>query len=200
MSKSKAIYLRVSSTKQDTASQEPDLNAWERSQVGVEVLRFSEKVSGRAAERHEWAKLYELIRKRKISELVVWRLDRLGRSASGLTKLFDELQEFGVNLVSLRDGIDLSTAAGRMMAGVLASVAQFETEIRQERIQAGIEAAKKKGKRWGGRQKGVRTKVTDQHIKLCHGMNSEGVPVAEIAKTLNLSKPTIYGILRSVAK
>ena len=200
MTKAKAIYLRVSSTKQDTASQEPDLNAWERSQVGVEVLRFSEKVSGRAAERPEWEKLYELIRKRRISELVVWRLDRLGRSASGLTKLFDELQEFGVNLVSLRDGIDLSTAAGRMMAGVLASVAQFETEIRQERIQAGIEAAKKKGKRWGGRPKGIRTKVTEQHIKLCHGMNSEGVPVAEIAKTLNLSRPTIYGILRAIAK
>ena len=81
---------------------------------------------------------------------VVWRLDRLGRTAKGLTALFEELQRLGVGLVSLKEGLDLSTAAGCLMANVLASVAQFETELRSERILAGQAAARAQGKRWGG--------------------------------------------------
>ena len=64
-----------------------------------------------------------------MKQLVCWRLDRLGRTARGLTKLFDELQQLNVGLVGLKEGLNLSTAAGRLMANVLASVAQFETEI-----------------------------------------------------------------------
>jgi DNA invertase Pin-like site-specific DNA recombinase len=96
---------------------------------------------------------------------VVWRLDRLGRTVSGLARLFEELQARKVGLVSLRDGLDLHTAAGRLMAHVLASVAAYELEVKSERQRAGIEAARaENGGRcpWGGRKPGTRVKVTEE--------------------------------------
>jgi DNA invertase Pin-like site-specific DNA recombinase len=70
-----------------------------------------------------------------VSTLIVWRLDRLGRTAKGLTALFDDLFQRKVNLISLRDGLDLSTPAGRLMANVLVSVAAYETEVRLRSVE-----------------------------------------------------------------
>src|SRR5256885_7531236 len=107
-------------------------------------------------DRPAWNKLIEAVRIGHVSRVVCWRIDRLGRTSSGLTALFDDLRERKVNLVSLKDGIDLSTAAGKMLAGVLASVAAFETEVRAERVLAGQAVAKANGKKWGGSKKGRR--------------------------------------------
>jgi len=74
---------------------------------------------GKTMVRPGWAKLETAIRQGKVSAVVVWRIDRLGRTAKGLTALFDDLRERKVNLVSLKDGLDLATAAGRLMANVL---------------------------------------------------------------------------------
>lgn len=194
MSKIKAIYVRVSSAGQDTASQEPDLTRW--AQGHEEVKWFTDKETGRSMDRPEWNRLMEMVRLRKVSDIVVWRLDRLGRTASGLTTLFNELTNLKVNLVSLRDGIDLQTSAGRLMANVLASVSQYETEIRRERVQAGIAAAKSKGKRWGGSKKGVRKKVTDSQADIIRKLRGEGEPVSTIAEAMGLSRKTIYSILK----
>ncbi|QDV63047.1 recombinase family protein [Crateriforma conspicua] len=201
MAKIDAIYVRISSSKQDAASQFPDLKRWEKAnQDDLEVRWFRDEFTGRTMKRPEWNELHELIQMRKVRNLVIWRLDRLGRTASGLTKLFDELQDSGVNLVSLKDGVDLSTPAGRMMANVLASVAQFETELRAERITAGLEAAKAKGKdrKWKKRgiKPGQRLKVTKRHIRRAHQMKAKGLSVVEIAKSLDLSRQTIYKILK----
>lgn len=194
----KAIYARVSTIKQDIDSQEPDLKIWEKSQTQP-VQWFTECASGRAAKRPVWDQVQDLIRRRKITELVVWRMDRLGRSVSQLSKLFDELVANNINLVSIKDGLDLSTPAGRLMANVLASVAQFETEIRAERIHAGIAAAKAKGKKWGG-SKGSNRKVTAAINRTIVKLNQEGTPTAEIARLLKLNRSTISGILNQVAE
>ena len=106
------------------------------------------------------------MRQGRVSAVVVWRVDRIGRTAKGLTALFEELRERKVNLVSLKDGLDLSTAAGRLMANVLASVAQFETEVRGERVAAGQARARAAGKRWGGSKPGVRKQVTPVQERL----------------------------------
>ena len=128
-----AIYTRVSSKKQDHASQMPDLERWAKAQEG-EVRIYRDKFTGKSMERPGWSKLWAAVERGEVSKIVVWRLDRLGRTAAGLTKLFADLQERKVGLVSLKDGIDLSTPAGRMLANVLASIAQFETELRGERV------------------------------------------------------------------
>ena len=129
MAKHIAIYIRVSSKNQDTKSQEPDLRRWGDAQDD-QLKWYEDRASGKSMNRPAWNKLESAIRSGKISQVVVWRLDRLGRTASGLTALFDSLRERKVGLVSLKDGLDLSTPAGRLMANVLASVAAYETEIR----------------------------------------------------------------------
>ena len=129
-----------------------------------------------------------------MSAVVVWRLDRLGRTAAGLTALFDDLHERKVNLVSLKDGLDLSTPAGRLMANVLASVAQYETEVRGERVAAGQAVARAKGKRWGGSKPGVRKKVTSTQENAIRQMKQQGEAIAAIAHAVGLSRPTIYDV------
>lgn len=190
-----AIYMRVSGKSQDTRSQEPDLKRWAAAQAEAPIKFYSDTFTGKVMDRPSWNKLEDAIKSHKVSSVVVWRLDRLGRTAKGLTALFDDLQHHKVNLVSLKDGLDLSTPAGRLMANVLASVAQYETEVRAERVRAGQAAAKARGTKWGGSKKGKRKKVTPTQIKLIHHMKEKNESISSIAKALKLSRPTIYDVL-----
>jgi DNA invertase Pin-like site-specific DNA recombinase len=133
-----------------------------------------------------------------VSKVVVWRLDRLGRTAAGLTALFEEFQRRGVAFEALRDKIDLTTAAGRLMAGVLASVANYENEVRAERIRAGQAVARANGKRWGGSQKGRRIKVTVEQEDVIRRLRDEGKGVTVISRVTGLSRPTIYAVLSAI--
>jgi len=188
-----AIYARVSSKQQDTKSQEPDLKRWAEGQ-DAPVRWFRDKATGKNMDRPGWQAIEDAMRSGKISTVVVWRIDRLGRTASGLTSLFDELQQRKINLVSLKDGVDLSTPAGRMLANVLASVAQFEREVRGERQAAGIAAAKAEGKKWGGSRAGVPKKVTPVQVRTIARMRKDGESIVAISKLVGLSRPTIYTI------
>jgi DNA invertase Pin-like site-specific DNA recombinase len=147
-------------------------------------------------DRPGWKHLEADIAAGKVSALVCWRLDRLGRTASGLTALFESLLGRKIGLVSLKDGLDLSTPAGRLMANVLASVAAYENEVRSERIIAGQEAARAAGKRWGGSVKGRRVKVTAEQTATIARLRQEGKKVTAIARATGLSRPTVYSILR----
>lgn len=190
-----AIYARVSSARQELASQLPDLQAWAASQRD-EVRYYQDKFTGRTLDRPGWNKLQAAINRGEVLKVVVWRLDRLGRTANGLTALFADLTERQIPLVSLKDGIDLSTAAGRMLANVLASVAQFETELRAERVRAGQAAAKARGKTIGGRKAGTRVRLTREKERALKRLYVTGTPISEIARLLQLSRPTIYKALQ----
>lgn len=104
------------------------------------MVWYSDKASGKTMARPGWRKLEAAIRSGDVETVVCWRLDRLGRTASGLTALFDDLQRRKIGLVSVRDGLDLSTAAGRLMANVLASVASYATALRSDRLTQSITA------------------------------------------------------------
>lgn len=190
-----AIYLRVSSRNQDTRSQEPDLTRWAEVQ-DQPVKWYRDKFTGRTMDRPAWKKLEAELHAGRVAQIAVWRLDRLGRTARGLTALFDELQRRQIGLVSLREGLDLSTPAGRLMAHVLASVAQYETEIRGERVRAGQAVARANGKRWGGSRRGRRVKVTDLQIRMIRRLKQDGENIAAIARAVGLSRPTVYDVLR----
>lgn len=195
-----AIYERVSSLKQSTESQKADLEAFGAAEEakGRSVKRYLDKFTGKTLDRPDMNRLLADMRAGKIQTIVVWRLDRLGRTASGLTKLFEEFQTLGVNFVSIRDGIDLSTAAGRLIANVLASVAAYETEIRSERIAAGISAKRARGERWNnGRRRGDCHKTTQEVRAVIHSMKGQGDSVATIARVLKLSRPTVYAVLKA---
>jgi DNA invertase Pin-like site-specific DNA recombinase len=189
------IYVRVSSTKgQETRSQEPDLQTWAKVQHD-EVVWYRDRFTGTTMDRPGLERLLADVRSGRITKVCVWRLDRLGRTAKGLLTLLDELQGLNVGFVSLREGFDLGTPAGRLMAGVLASVAAYETEVRKERQLAGIAKAKADGKTWGGRQPGTRVKLTEEkelHIRRLH---EQGVAVAAIARLVCLTRKTVYRAL-----
>lgn len=196
MSKMTALYVRVSSRDQSHASQMPDLERWVAAH-DYKVEWFKDTFTGRSMERPGIEAMLESIRDGKLERVVVWRLDRLARTTKGLCQLFDELRSRNVDLISLKDGFSLDSPAGRLQARILASVAEFETEIRAERVAAGQAAARKKGKKWGGSQKGWRWKVTDDQIVAINEMRSAGKPIAAIARVTGLSRPTIYHVLKS---
>jgi len=202
--------LRVTSRGQKLDAQHLDLETWARGQqaTGATIKWYSDTFTGKSMERPGMTKLLADLRAGKVKALVVWRLDRLGRTAKGLTALFEELVALRINFISLKDGIDLATAAGRLIANVLASVASYETEIRAERIAAGraakaarIDAIVKAGGtpppvNKGGRPKGIPQKVTPTVAAMVLKMKAEKVKVTHISKELRLSRQTIYEVLK----
>lgn len=157
------FYCRVSTGDQHAEAQLPDLGAWaERNGLDVpeddkwvprHVARLEKTVwiadsfTGKTMQRPGMDKLMEDLFAGKVSRVVVWRLDRLGRFASGLTRLFEELKKQRASLISIREGFDLATPEGHMMAVMMAGVSQFELEVRVQRQRAGIEYARVKQKR-----------------------------------------------------
>ena len=194
MSKHHAIYMRVSTKRQDTASQEPELKRWAETHEG-ESCWYHDTYTGTSMDRPGFRQLMKDMEMGSVDTLVVWRLDRLGRTAKGLTSLFEDLVRWKVNLISLKDGLDPVTPSGRLMANILAGVAAYETEVRAERILAGQTAARMRGVRWGGSARGRRIKVTAEQIASIRRLRSEGQEIAAIARGTGLSRPTIYRIL-----
>ena len=198
--KSVGVYVRVSKDKgrgQDTASQLPDLKRWVAAQLEP-AKWYTDHATGKTMSRPGMQQLLADIAGGKIKTILIWRLDRLGRTVSGLTVLFDDLIARKVNLISLRDSLDLATPAGKLMANVLASVAAYETEVRAERIQAGLDAAREKGQKLGpavGSRLGKRLKVNDEQLAIVRRLKSEGSGVTAIARTTGLSRPTVYSML-----
>ncbi len=191
------IYVRVSHKSQDLASQEAELERWAKGQVEP-VEWFRDKFTGTTMSRPGFDRLMGEVRAGRITGIACWRLDRLGRTLSGLSSLFDELRDRKVNLVSLRDGLTLNTPTGKMVAGILASVSEYENEVRKERQTIGIANAQENGVRFGpepGTMKGKRIKVTAEQEQAIRRMKAEGEKVATIARATGLSRPTVYSVL-----
>ena len=172
-------YARVSTLEQDPASQLDEL-----AKAAVDQV-FIDYASGLLTERPELSKLLDQLRPG--DTLVVWRLDRLGRSTSHLFQTVSELGERGIGFCSLTEAIDTTTPAGRLLFGIMASVAAFERDVIRERTIAGLAAARARGK-VGGRP----PIMTPDKLAVARRMLAEGKPKAAIAKTIGVSRPTLY--------
>ena len=172
-------YARVS-----TADQHLDLQRDALGKAGVDKL-FEDIISGSRAERPGLAKAIEHLRDG--DTLVVWKLDRLGRSVKHLVTFVEDLQARNVQFRSLTDSIDTSTPAGRFFFHVMASLAQMERELTIERTRAGLHAARQQG-RVGGRKR----KMTDSKIVAARQLLATGTPPRDVAKNLGISIPTLY--------
>jgi DNA invertase Pin-like site-specific DNA recombinase len=192
---SDAVYCRVSTIDQDTAAQELDLKLWVGANADL-ALWFRDKFTGSEMRRPAFDQLMESVRAGRTKRVVVWRLDRLGRTAKGLTELFDELTSLGATLVSIRDGLDLSTPAGRLLAHVLAAVAQYEWEVIRERIVAGVAAARARGQTWGGSPPGRRSARVSAQAQAARDLRERGRNVSEIGRALGLCRNTVYRLLK----
>ncbi len=190
-----AVYARISSTSQSLDAQLVELQTYVRAYCAdSDVKWFKEIATGTTMERPAMEEMMALILKGKIDCVVVWRLDRLGRTAAGLTRLFEDLSHRKINLVSLKDGLDLSTPAGRLMGNVLASVASYENEVRKERQALGINRAKILKKYTGG-QRGRKWQVTKDNEGAVKRLHQAGESISAIARMTKLSRPTIYKLL-----
>ena len=172
-------YARVS-----TLDQNLDLQIDALTQAGCYKL-FEDKMSGSRAERPGLAKALEMLREG--DTLVVWKLDRLGRSVKHLVDLVGQLHRQGVHFKSLTDAIDTSTPSGRFFFHVMASLAEMERELTGERTRAGLEVARQLGRK-GGRKR----KMTDSKIASARKLLASGVPPRNVAKNLGVSVPTLY--------
>ena len=143
------LYARVSTNDQQTlAMQNRAMREYAARRGWMIALQVREVNSG-AAKRETREKLLEAARRREIDVVLVWRLDRWGRSVTDLLATLQELEHLGVGFVSLTEALDLTTPAGRAMAGLLAIFAEFEREILRERTRAGLAHARQNGKRLG---------------------------------------------------
>lgn len=182
------IYTRVSSESQSTESQIPDLERWVSAQVvGEPIEWFTDTFIGTSMKRPGWDAVEKAIENGIVSKIVVWSLDRLGRAPAEMMRLFDVLKSRKINLISLKQGFDLSTPAGMLMAGMITVFSRFETEQRRERQRAGIEAAKLKGK-YTGRRPGT----TKASVIRAKNLKDKGRSYGEIGKILGISKDTAW--------
>jgi DNA invertase Pin-like site-specific DNA recombinase len=180
-------YARVSTQDQNLALQLDALKA-----AGCLKI-FQEKASGSKIERPELGRLLEIIRQG--DTLVIWKLDRLGRSLNHLIEIVTQLEEQHVGLVSLNDPIDTTTAQGRLVFRIFASLAEFEREVIRERTLAGLASARRRGQLLG-RRKGL-SKAAEQKARIGESLYKEAkYSVEQIARELHISKTTLYKYLR----
>jgi len=142
------LYARVSTNDQQTLSMQSRAMREYAARRGWTITVQVREVGSGAAKREAREKLLEAARRREIDAVLVWRLDRWGRSVTDLLATLQEL-DLGVGFVSLTEALDLTTPAGRAMAGLLAIFAEFEREILRERTRAGLAHARESGKRLG---------------------------------------------------
>jgi putative DNA-invertase from lambdoid prophage Rac len=147
------------------------------------------EVGSGAAKREAREKLLEAARRREIDLVLVWRLDRWGRSVTDLLATFQELEHLGVGFVSLTEALDLTTPAGRAMAGLLAIFAEFEREILRERTRAGLAHARLNGKRLG------RPVTAGLHATEVRKLHGSGISKSEIARRLQIGRTSVRRIL-----
>lgn len=172
-------YVRVSTNDQNT-----DLQRNALLQANCDLI-FEDKISGKAALRPGLKKAMR--RLKKGDSLVVWKLDRLGRSVHNLVLLISEISAKGAHFKSLTDNIDTGTSIGRFFFHIMSALAEMERELIVERTKAGLAAARAKG-RIGGRK----LMMTDNKRKLAGTLLGKGATRAEVAQELGLAMSTIY--------
>jgi DNA invertase Pin-like site-specific DNA recombinase len=187
------LYARVSTNDQQTLPMQTRVLREYVARRGWTLAMQIREVGSGAIERQDREQLMEAARRREIDVVLVWRLDRWGRSVTDLLATLQELEHLGVGFISLTEALDLTTPAGRAMAGLLAIFAEFEREILRERTRAGLAHARQNGKRLGRPQ--TATLQTCQVRKLYRA----GVSKAEIARRLQIGRTSVRRILAAKA-
>jgi len=185
------LYARVSTQDQQTIPMQTRAMREYATRRGWRIALQVKEIGSGASQRERREQLLEAARRREIDVVLVWRLDRWGRSVTDLLATLQELEHLGVGFVSLTEALDLTTPAGRAMAGLLAVFAEFEREILRERVRAGLAHARQNGQRLGrpltaGLQ-------SDQARKLYRA----GISKAEIARRLNIARTSVRRILKA---
>ena len=177
-------YARVSTQEQNLDLQKDALN-----KAGCKRM-YVEQISGSSSIRPELDKTMEILREG--DTLVIWRLDRLGRSLKHLIELVTELDQRKVGVKSLTESMDTTTPGGKLIFHIFGALAEFERNLIRERTNAGLAAARARGRK-GGRPPALDERKREVAIKL---YNEKEHPIKEICRIMGISKPTLYSYLR----
>jgi putative DNA-invertase from lambdoid prophage Rac len=184
-----AVYARVSTVDQEPENQLQEVRRYVQAREWTAVEYVDRGVSGAKDRRPALDDLVRDARRRRFDVLVCWRLDRLGRNLKHLITLLDELQALGIAFVSLAEGIDATTPAGKLQMHILGAIAEFERERIRERVLAGLQRARTQGKRLG------RPQVRPPLERL---QRVAGLPAHIAAERLGVSRSTIKRWRRQV--
>lgn len=186
------IYARVSTYDQHTLSMQIDaMRKYAKARDWQIETEIAEIGSGAKDNRPQREELINQAKRRQIDVIIVWKLDRWGRSVNDLFHTLNELNGLGVGFISLTEALDLTTATGRAMAGLLAIFAEFEREILCERVKAGIAHARQSGKKHG------RPITTKQYENKVITMFNMGMSKSGIARELNIGRTSVRRILEN---
>jgi DNA invertase Pin-like site-specific DNA recombinase len=183
------LYARVSTQDQQTIPLQTRAMREYAARRGWRIALQVKEIGSGASQREKREQLLEAARRREIDVVLVWRLDRWGRSVTDLLATLQELEHLGVGFVSLTEALDLTTPAGRAMAGLLAVFAEFEREILRERVRAGLAHARQNGKRLG------RPVTAGMHAAEIRKLHRAGIAKAEIARRLQVGRTSVRRIL-----
>jgi len=175
-------YARISTLTQTLDQQTEQLTA-----AGAGKI-FSDVMSGARDDRPGFAECLQYLREG--DTLVVWRLDRLGRNMRAIINTLNDLTERGVTVRSVHDGVDTGTSTGRMVAGILMSIAEYERELIRERTVLKLDHARKSGVKFGRP-----AKLSSEQAALARRMKESGETAATICKTLSIGRTTLYRYL-----
>ena len=190
-----ALYIRVSTQEQRTDSQDQELRRYCRQRGWKNLSIYVDKICGAKTSRPELERLMQDIRVGTIERLVVYKLDRLGRSLTHLALILDELNRLQVPLIASSQGIDTSNdnPAGRLQLGVLMAVAEFERGIIKERVNVGIAAAKVRGVKFG------RPATLNGRVVEVSKLKAQSLGVRAIARHLKMPPSSVYKALQLAA-
>ena len=189
-----ALYARVSTYDQHPDAQLGPLRAYAARCHSVDVQEYVDHgVSGKRDRRLALDQLMEAVRRREVDAVVVVKLDRLARSTRHLCELAEEFERLGVALVVLDQAIDTTTPSGRLLFAVLAAVASFERDLIVERTRAGLEAAKRRGKKLGRPRKVFDRRLVERAGRL----RTAGKSVREIARLIGVSATIAHRMLKA---
>jgi putative DNA-invertase from lambdoid prophage Rac len=184
------LYARVSTQDQQTIPMQTRALREYAVRRGWTITLQVKEIGSGASQREKREQLLEAARRREIDVVLVWRLDRWGRSVTDLLATLQELEHLGVGFVSLTEALDLTTPAGRAMAGLLAVFAEFEREILRERVRAGLAHARQNGQRLG------RPLTAALHVDQIRKLYRAGTSKSEIARRLQIGRTSVRRILQ----
>lgn len=188
-----AVYVRVSTADQTCAGQEHELREYAKNRGWKLERIYSDNISGVKSSRPALDAMLVDAKKRKFDRLLVWRIDRLGRSVSHLLEVLETLRALGIEFISLSEAIDTSTPTGKMVFTVLGAVAELERSITVERVRMGLENARRKGVRLG---RPAIKRLEKAEVARIRAERSKGATLRQIAKAHGTSLWSVHQVCR----
>jgi len=189
-----AIYARVSTLEkgQDPETQLRQLREYVERRNFELAGEFVDYASGKTENREQYKTMLDLVRKRQIDVVLVWRYDRFARSTQALVNALNEFRSLGVDFISYQENIDTTTPQGELIFSIMASLAQFESALISQRVKAGMARAKSQGKRVS------RPPLSDMKQKHIHDLYKNKVSIKQISKQLGISYGSAWNYVQQL--